>query len=693
MLKAGAIGRSIRNLMAGAMGLVACLWFGTAHSAPLRLLLARAAAVEALPLSQVEPGRPGTTLRLTLQTAEGLHELRLRRKDSLGVLSARVGDKALAYHGYLPNRQGSWAAVTRIGNRWTGLWFDGVHYYGLESAQQLASISVDAAKARPADTLVYRLSDATFGETDLTGDIRRVPQNAESLAETVAIELVGATPSTALATLPNKRVSVALLADTELALQDGTQTEINMLARLNIVDEIFSSQVGVRVLSGSVTIFDAASQPFTSTTDSSTLLDEVAAFRARTSAQRASGFTHLMTGRNLDTNTVGIAYIRSLCRGDFGASLSEARISIDFSALIAAHEIGHVFGAPHDGAADGACPNAPTGFLMAPQLNNSRTFSACSLEQISAVVATAQCLAPADAADAALEVAANENLAINVPKDVTINVRSVGNVSILDARLRITLPAAVSFQSGSTGSTACTNAAGVVDCVLGAIPAGSSTAVTLRVLASAAGSSTASLRVTASNDGLASNNTASIQFLADSGTDLVIGASGSAATLNIGESLTATFTVENRGPAAVTDARLSLNVPTSLAVTQLTTEAISCATVTTGLGCGPIALAVGATARVVLSLRAASSGIASITGNLTATRAELQPTNNTGLISVTVNAPPAVTPPPSSSGGGAWSVMLSAGLSLLIALKLARNRWRGSLRMCLSGRLPSRPAW
>ena len=78
-----------------------------------------------------------------------------------------------------------------------------------------------------------------------------------------------------------------------------------------------------------------------------------------------------------------------LCNNRFSASLSEARSGVSFDALMAAHEIGHVFGAPHDGetAPRPATPRARPA-LMAPQLNGSRLSRSCSLDQIAPVVAT-----------------------------------------------------------------------------------------------------------------------------------------------------------------------------------------------------------------------------------------------------------------------------------------------------------------
>jgi hypothetical protein len=105
-----------------------------------------------------------------------------------------------------------------------------------------------------------------------------------------------------------------------------------------------------------------------------------------------TGLTHLFTGRQLDGNSAGIAYTDALCSQRFGASLTMAHSSATLDALVTAHEIGHVFGAPHDGA--GQCASTPQGqFIMTPTLTTSVTnFSQCSLDQISAVIDSYSCL-------------------------------------------------------------------------------------------------------------------------------------------------------------------------------------------------------------------------------------------------------------------------------------------------------------
>ena len=70
-----------------------------------------------------------------------------------------------------------------------------------------------------------------------------------------------------------------------------------------------------------------------------------------------------------------------------------AHNSAALDTLITAHEIGHVFGAAHDGT--GQCASTPTGqYIMTPLLTTSVTsFSQCSLDEIDEVIESYSCVA------------------------------------------------------------------------------------------------------------------------------------------------------------------------------------------------------------------------------------------------------------------------------------------------------------
>jgi hypothetical protein len=496
-----------------------------ATAAQLRLLQVHAAQVRtsAVAQSAQRSGEDAASMRVVVQAGNEQHILMLRVNSSLGAWAARQQPGAVAFEGYLPNLPGSWVRVTRIGMRWAGIWFDGASYYGIDNAGAVASANDQAAAAAADSLVVFKLADAVLDGQSFGDDMVRPTLNGQELAEMVSAQLQA--PATAAAITATHKLSVGVLADTQLAALDGAATTSNMLARINVVDGIFSSQIGVRIEAKSTTLLDAAALSYTGT-DSSSLLTSLRDYRSGNATQQASGLTHLMTGRNLDGTTVGIAYLSdaskgsiALCNSRFSASLSEARTSVGFDALIAAHEMGHVFGAPHDGetdpAANQACAAVPTSFLMAGTISGSQTFSSCSLDQIAPVVANAktqsQCLVLIDA-DLSLA-AAGDAASVVIGSDigVTLTARNLGNVDVSDAQLNIALPAGLTLGAVTANGISCAMVGAAVNCSPSPLAANATATVRLTLRGAVAGAASLTANIASSvSDSQASNNQAAL---------------------------------------------------------------------------------------------------------------------------------------------------------------------------------------
>ena len=153
---------------------------------------------------------------------------------------------------------------------------------------------------------------------------------------------------------------------------------------LNIVDGIFIKHVGIQVNAASIKIFEAEADPFTAF-DGSALLDELENYKDTTPEIRALGAAQLFTGRDLtdpqgaNAQRIGIANLGQLCSARYSTGVVQATFGTGMNAVIFAHELGHIFGAPHDNV-PGACAGAgtTTSWLLRSTARMSSLRAACS---------------------------------------------------------------------------------------------------------------------------------------------------------------------------------------------------------------------------------------------------------------------------------------------------------------------------
>ena len=302
------------------------------------------------------------------------------------------------YRGTVAGQAGSWVRLTRSREGWRGIVNDGQDIYAIEPAGEMKQTAVQPLPATVSSSapIMYRLADAIMPDgagvcgTDTTtgapfsGTGRSTAQKAFTrLASDLSMK-----DTTGVAT---QQLVVNVVADHTFTDAIGGDPEGAVVARWDIVDGIWSSQVGIKIVLAPVTILTDFDDPFSATTSAGTLLAEVSGYRAGQPAHQETGLTHLVTGRVMDGNIIGISYLGAVCSGAQAVSLSQSTTSLIMGGLIAAHELGHSFNAVHDGV-PGACFTTPKTYLMAPTINFSNQFSACSLQSIDARAATASCL-------------------------------------------------------------------------------------------------------------------------------------------------------------------------------------------------------------------------------------------------------------------------------------------------------------
>jgi hypothetical protein len=323
----------------------------------------------------------------TLEFTAFGHGFRLQLSSNERLAQIAAGSSLQFYKGSLEGVPGSWARITVHDGLPRGMIWDGRELFIVDEAA--AGVNYGAA-----GTVMFKLSDAVLERgVSFTGDAVEKPRDPAS-AYGVMIGELRARAQAAQAGVATEGVEISVLGDAAYLARYASEAEARdaILTRLNDVDGIFSSQVGVELQVVSVNIAGELTAGLSATTEPSALLEELGRLRQQTPTLVDTGLTHLFTGRQLDGNSAGIAYTLALCSQRFAASLAMAHNSAALDALITAHEIGHVFGAPHDGT--GQCASTPQNqYIMTPTLTTSATsFSQCSLDQINAVIDSYACV-------------------------------------------------------------------------------------------------------------------------------------------------------------------------------------------------------------------------------------------------------------------------------------------------------------
>ena len=302
----------------------------------------------------------------------------------------------------------SWVRLMRRGDRLSGIIHDATDTYFIEPRSTIVEALADADPRHDSINVIYRLADTLVAPGLLSCKTRQSsdPVNGQAAFTKLAAELTAANTETAAAHIPTARIGV--IADIDFFARFDSESASQIESLFNVVDGIFSAQVGVEINVTESLIIAAESQnPFSATTVAGDLLDELSDWRRLNQADL--GLTHLVTDRALSSENpadsiAGLSFFGVPGRAGVCFAQSGAGISAWFgnlTALIIAHEIAHNFGAPHDGEPSdnplsaNPCESTPSsGFLMSATLSSAQTdqFSQCSLQEMQQVIDAAGCL-------------------------------------------------------------------------------------------------------------------------------------------------------------------------------------------------------------------------------------------------------------------------------------------------------------
>lgn len=171
---------------------------------------------------------------------------------------------------------------------------------------------------------------------------------------------------------------VAFDADFEYFTLNGssvTNTVNDITSLMNLVGAPYSD-VSIAFEITTILVRATASDPYVATDPGAVLTELQSEWSANQQGVKRDT-AHLMTGKNLDGNIIGVAFLNAICSGTIGYGVNQARFSSDDASrtLLVAHELGHNWDASHCDGDPGGCGimcsslggcSGTTGFSPAP---------------------------------------------------------------------------------------------------------------------------------------------------------------------------------------------------------------------------------------------------------------------------------------------------------------------------------------
>jgi hypothetical protein len=568
------------------------------------------------------------------------------------------------YRGTLAHEPGSWARITFLPTGLNGLLAADNEIYVIAPAAD-----IETALVTPPTTLessvIFRLRDTVLGSPALLCAAAVFDGSAAlrgDLAWTALVTELDSNPVAAASLAAGVAVEVALIADAPASQRAGsTETRNAMIGRLNNVDGIFSTQVGLEIRIGSLTVETGTDDSFSTTRDPIELLEELASLRARSTLLRASGLTHLLTGRNLasatdqSAETVGVAYVDSVCDARRAVGITEMRgRPLIYESLVMAHEIGHNLGAPHDAEAGSPCAAVPDDFLMAPAINGSDRFSNCSIAQMQPRIANAACIHAIPPQDlVAIADAAERRIALDRTISVRFTVTNAGGSQAIAARALLALEGpGLEFRTASADAGSCSVATNRVSCELGDLARDASRSVTVGVLAQALGAGRVLLTVeSADANEDAANNSAATALTVEEAVDLAVSHQGDTQVLTH-EPFDATFEIANRATRMATELRIEAQLPMGLSARTATMSGATCTVSQATVSCVSEALDGGSSMTLALELSASSTAVFPLAVTAASRELDANPADNELVVRIQAQGPANAAAIQSAGGGG-----------------------------------------
>lgn len=583
------------------------------------------------------------------------------------VLAALPADAAFAgvsvYRGRLQNNPNSWVRIVMFEGVPRGLVWDGETMFAIEAPGDSAVTTSVPVMYKLADLNIVP-GTMTCGAKSISGDAAKVFASMKAEVQSAAARRAGAISEITMSVIGDSLFTNAQGGDTAAAAA--------ITARFNNIDGYFNEQVGVQLNVQRIDTFDSATDPFDNTLESGDLLNQLSEYRLQTPEHNSFGLTHLYTGRNFNTSTVGVAWRGALCDNYFSAGVSEGRAGLITDSLIAAHEIGHNFGAEHDGQPGTSCESETDRYIMSPFVTGVDQFSACSITVMQAEAAAASCVVALPSVDVGIKrnnqgstVLLGANTVIEY--EVSVN----GTLGVTDVVADFALPVVLSLDSITTSSGTCSSGAGAASCALGDLPGLSTHIVTITTTPSAVGSGMLNASVTTSDtDERPVNNQDVLQLTVDPAVDLVVNTPATAVVF-VDTSTTVTATLENLSILDASNVSLSVTLDSGLQADTATWSIGTCTVAAQQVDCQANSFAAQSVSSLSINATATSTGMKSVSISLSSAEADADASNNSASGTVNVVSPNTEN---EDDGGGGTTSPLFLLLIALVAVLPKRHR-------------------
>lgn len=562
------------------------------------------------------------------------------------------------YRGAIDGLNGSWVRLATKGHEVHGMLWDGSHIYVVAPSSQVQEQLVSPEQGGNA-SVIFRLSDVLIDSRAVSCAADGLPQTHKAseaydalLNEISRVESKGALGA-------SMRLELSALGDSPYLERYASEQEARdaILLRLNNVDGIFSSQLGVEIQVPTVHIHSHDSDPLSSVAEAGDLLEELARVRSKSPELRSRGLTHLFTGRDLEGTTIGIAYVDALCQARDGVGLTETSGNRGtwYESLVAAHEIGHNFGAVHDGG-DNVCRDTPKDlFLMSPTVSGADTFSQCSLQRMRPKIDRARCIASLPPANVSIPSDLGAiSRAVGTTFDWDLSVTNTGGTSAREVRSEVRVAPALAVEDAYVTGGSCTSGAGIVQCQLGDLAGGTSRAIHLRLRSDAIGTNSISAHVFSQNatDADGKDNAGEGTVVIEPEADVSVSVEGPAQAQEM-DTFALDFTVANGAVIEALGLSTIIELPEGFTAESPTQEGATCTIQSGAVMCTLPSLAPGASSAGTVRLLPSRSGTVILRAEVSGSYVDPDSSNDAAEASVEITAlsPPGEIQATSSSSG------------------------------------------